>query len=65
MNKTEIGAAIAERRKTLGISQRRLAELSEVSVHTISDLETGKGNITLETLLKIADTIGYRISVGV
>lgn len=65
MNKTEIGAAIAERRRTLHISQGRLAELSGVSVHTISDLETGRGNITLETLLKIAATIGYKVSVGV
>lgn len=39
--------------------------MSGVSVHTISDLETGRGNITLETLLKIAATIGYRVSVGV
>lgn len=65
MNKSEIGMAIAERRRTLGVSQGRLAELSGVSIHTISDLETGRGNITLETLLKIVETIGYRVSVGI
>lgn len=65
MNKIEIGRAVVERRRTLAISQGRLSELCGVSVHTISDLETGRGNITLETLLKIADTIGYKVTVGV
>ena len=65
MNKADIGKAIAERRKTLGISQGRLAELSGVAVHTISNLETGNGNITLETLIKVARTLGYRVSVGI
>ena len=65
MNKLEIGAAIVERRKTLKVSQERLAELSGISVHTLSNLETGRGNITLDTLLKVAGTLGYRIVVGV
>lgn len=65
MNKKEIGTVIAERRDTLNITQSRLAKLSGVSVHTLSNLETGEGNVTLETLLKVADTMGFKVRVGV
>ena len=47
------------------ISQVDLAELSEISVHTLSNLETGKGNVTLDTLLKVAGVLGLKVKVGV
>ena len=65
MNKAEIGIAIAQRRNTLNITQTRLAKLSGVSVHTLSNLETGEGNVTLDTILKVAKTIGFNVVVGV
>jgi transcriptional regulator with XRE-family HTH domain len=65
MNKEEIGRYIAERRDTLDISQARLAELSAVSVHTLSNLETGNGNVTLDTLLKVAGILGLKVRIGV
>ncbi len=65
MNKQEIGKAIAARRDTLGITQARLAKLSGISVHTLSNLETGEGNVTLATLLKVAAIVGFRVRVGV
>lgn len=64
MNKSEIGQAVAERRETLDITQDRLAKLCGLSVHTVSNLETGTGNVTLETLLKVADVLGYVVKVG-
>ena len=65
MNKEEIGKYIVERRDTLRISQGRLADLSGVSVHTLSNLETGNGNVTLETLLKVTKILGLKVTVGV
>ena len=65
MNKETIGKYIVERRDTLRISQGRLAELSGVSVHTLSNLETGNGNVTLETLLKVTKILGVKVTVGV
>ena len=65
MNKTEIGKYIIARRDTLRISQGRLAELSGVSVHTLSNLETGSGNVTLETLLKVTKILGLKLTVGI
>lgn len=64
MNKQQIGKAIAERRNTLDITQARLAKLSRVSVHTLSNLETGQGNITLDTLLKVAAVVGFQVRIG-
>ena len=64
MNKTEIGQAIAERRDTLGITQSRLAKLSGISVHSLSNLETGRGNVTLATLLKVAAVVGFQVRIG-
>lgn len=65
MNKQEIGKVIAERRDTLDITQIRLAKLSGISVHTLSNLETGEGNVTLDTLLKVAGIIGFKVKIGV
>jgi len=65
MNKKEIGEAIVIRRDTLRVTQQQLAKLSGVSVHTLSNLETGDGNVTLDTLLKVTQTLGYKIRIGV
>ena len=65
MNRKEIGVAIVERRDTLSVTQARLAKLSGMSVRTLSSLETGAGNVTLDTLHKVASTLGYRVRVGV
>lgn len=65
MNIGEMSDYIVRRRKTLKISQRELAELSGISLHSLSNLESGKGNPTLESLLKVADTLGVTITAGV
>ena len=64
MNKSEIGQAIAARRDTLDITQTRLAKLSGISVHTLSNLETGRGNVTLDTLIKVANVVGFQVRIG-
>ena len=65
MNKEEIGLALVARRNELRITQARLARVSGVSVHTLSNLETGEGNVTLDTLLKVVTTLGFKVRVGV
>lgn len=54
-----------ERRDALAISQMRLAELSGISVHTLSNLETGSGNVTLNTLMRVVEILGLKVTVGV
>lgn len=57
----DIAKDIKERRSQLGISQQDLAEISEVSLATIKDIERGKGNPSLTTLEKIADVLGMEL----
>lgn len=57
----DIAKDIKERRSQLGISQQDLAEISEVSLATIKDIERGKGNPSLTTLEKIADVLGMEV----
>ncbi len=52
---------IKERRVALGISQVDLAEIAEVGIATVKDIERGKGNPSLSTLVKIADVLGMEI----
>lgn len=44
-------------RKDKGISQEKLAELSELDRTYISDIENGKRNVSIETVFKIADAL--------
>jgi transcriptional regulator with XRE-family HTH domain len=60
---SHISKIIWERRRELGVSQADLARLSGLSLHGLSDIETGKGNPTLQTLLKLLNVLGLRISI--
>ena len=60
-----IFATISTRRKTLGISQSDLAEMSGVSLATIKNIERGVGNPSFETVEKILSVLGMEISFKV
>jgi len=40
-----------------------LAELTGLSVHTISDVESGKGNPTLGVVGKLGDCLGLEVTL--
>ena len=48
-------------RKALVISQQDLADMSEVAISTIKQIESGKGNPSLSTVEKIMDILGMEI----
>lgn len=50
-----------QRRKTLLLTQQDLAEMSQVGLATIKDIERGKGNPALNTVKKILDVLGIEI----
>lgn len=52
---------IKERRRILSISQNDLAEMAELSLATIKDIERGQGNPSLETVSRIMDVLGMEI----
>ena len=60
-----ISKTIATRRKTLGISQNDLAEMSGVSLATIKNIERGAGNPSFQTVEKILSVLGLEIQFRV
>ena len=63
MTNDEIIKIIKERKDILKINQEYLAELSEVGIATLKRLESGKGNITLNNLQKVADVLGLEVKL--
>ena len=64
MTQKEIGDAVRERRKKLGINQQTLAELAGVAINTVVAIERGEGNPQLTTLLTILDTLGLQADIN-
>lgn len=60
-----IGTHIRARRKSLKVSQRQLADLSGVSINTITKIERNEGNPTLDVLEKVLDTLGMELSTRI
>ncbi len=65
MTKEEIGEKIKERRKVLSMPQNQLAEYTGLSIVTLSQIETGKANPSLETLENIFNFLNLELNVHV
>lgn len=50
-----------QRREILALTQQDLAEMSQVGLATIKDIERGKGNPALSTVKKILDVLGIEL----
>lgn len=57
----DLKEVMKSRRKTLFISQLDLAEMAEVSLATVKDIERGKGNPSLATVNKIIEVLGMEM----
>jgi transcriptional regulator with XRE-family HTH domain len=57
----ELKEVMKSRREMLGISQLDLAEMAEISLATVKDIERGKGNPSLSTINKILEVLGMEI----
>lgn len=65
MDNKKLIRILKERKDILNINQESLAELSGVGIATLKRLESGKGNITLKNLHKIADVLGLELKLEV
>lgn len=57
----ELNEVIKSRRKVLAISQLDLAEMAEVSLATVKDIERGKGTPSLSTVNKLLGVLGLEM----
>lgn len=60
-----IKEVMKDQRKKLGISQQDLAEMADVGITTIKQIEAGKGNPSLSTIEKILEVLGMEIKYEV
>ena len=65
MTNEEIVRSIKARKDILAVNQEYLAELTGVGIATLKRFESGKGNITLNNLQKIADVLGLEIKLEI
>ena len=56
---------IKSRREVLQVTQEKLSALSGVSLRALKQFERRKGNPTLSTLAKLADTLGMELELKV
>lgn len=64
MQEQKFGKILQNERKRKGISQQKLAEMTGVTVRTISYWENGKRKMTLENADKVFKALQVSISVG-
>ena len=57
----ELKDIMKERREILSLTQQDLAEMAQVGLATIKDIERGKGNPALSTVKRILDVLGIEI----
>lgn len=61
---SELGEVIRRRRRKLGLRQQELADLAEVSVRFVHDVEHGKATVQLAQLLQVLDALGLRVAIA-
>lgn len=60
---SNLGKQIASRRKQLNISQADLADMSGVSLRTLSAIENGGANPSIDVLFKVLEPLGLVITL--
>lgn len=65
MHQANLIQRLKDRREQLGVTQGQLAELAAVALRTVKELDSGKGNPTVSTLIKLADVLGMELKLEV
>lgn len=60
---SNLGKEIASRRKQLNISQADLAEMAGVSLRTLSTIENGDANPSIDVLSRVLEPLGLVITL--
>ena len=65
MHQANLIKRLKDRREQLGVTQEQLSELAAVALRTVKELDSGKGNPTVSTLIKLADVLGMELKLEV
>jgi transcriptional regulator with XRE-family HTH domain len=65
MNIQKIGKIIQERRDYLNLTQKDVAEMAGITFKSISEIELGIRNPSINTLNRILDVLGLELSVQI
>lgn len=57
----DLQSTIKTRRKALKISQEDLAQMADVGLATVKDIERGKANPSLATITRLLEVLGLEI----
>ncbi|MDR1918033.1 MAG: helix-turn-helix domain-containing protein [Tannerellaceae bacterium] len=60
-----LGNIIKERRKTLSVTQRELSALAGVGINTLTKIERGEANPSLNVIIRILNTLGLEIDIRI
>lgn len=61
---TTIGGNIKTARKIKGWTQQQLADEAGLRLATVSDLESGKINFEINTLVRLATALGFYLDIN-
>ena len=64
MDSKNLAESVRTRRKSLGLTQAELADLSGVSAKFVYDLENAKPTIALDRLLLVITALGLRLDLA-
>jgi HTH-type transcriptional regulator/antitoxin HipB len=59
-----IGPTLSKRRKELGLTQETLADLSDVALRLVHELEHNKVSVRLDNLLRILNALGLHLELS-
>jgi transcriptional regulator with XRE-family HTH domain len=65
MNNQQIGKIVQERRDYLNLTQKDVAEMSGITFKSISEIELGRRNTSINTLNRVLDVLGLILSVQI
>jgi y4mF family transcriptional regulator len=61
----KIGLIIKQRRKNLSVTQKEVAELAGIGINTLTKIERGEANPSLDVLQKVLDTLGLEMVIQI
>ncbi|TLX17288.1 helix-turn-helix domain-containing protein [Rhizobium sp. MHM7A] len=60
---SDLGSTLKTRRTSRAIKQEQLASVVNISRYTLVDLESGKSDPRLSTIIKLADALGFKLAL--